>query len=154
MVRFMHPHHQALAVAHHDFLYQGHKVQVRPWRWEENAEQVNLLHHVRIVIENVPLYAWNDGVAQKMIGKACSLDYIETSCKTREYTKALCLWAWIESPALVQRVRWVTLPGRSPTPGVPERGWLGLQRRCIIHLDIAEDLSGPADAEPPTPGKF
>jgi hypothetical protein len=154
MVCFMHPHHQSLAVNRHDFLFEGHKVRVRPWRWEENAEQVNLLHHVRLVIENAPLYTWNDTVAQQVISRACSLDYIESSCVTREYTKALCLWAWVESPSLVQRVRWVTLPGRSATPGVPERGRRGLQRRCIIHLDIVEDLSGPVDAEPPAPGKF
>jgi hypothetical protein len=154
MVRFIHPHHRNAAVARRDFDFEGHRIHVRPWRWEENAEQVNMMFHVRLCIENVPLYAWNEGVAQQIIGRACSLDYIESSCMNRDYTKALCLWAWAESPALVQRVRWVTLPGRSAVPGIPERGRRGLQRRCIIHLDIVEDMSGPVDAQPPTPGKL
>jgi hypothetical protein len=64
----------------------------------------------------------------------------------KEYTKALCLWAWVEHPGLVPRVRWLTLPGLSDGHGAPERGLRGLQRRCISHLDIVEDK--------PMPGKF
>lgn len=29
-----------------------------------------------------------------------------------------------------------------------------MQRRCIIHLDIVEDMSGPEESLPPMPGKF
>jgi hypothetical protein len=43
-------------------------------------------------------------------------DYIESSCKRKDYTKALSVSAWTESPALVPCIRWVTLPGRSPFP--------------------------------------
>lgn len=74
LVRFMYPHHRAAAVSLHDFPFEGHNIQVRPWRLEANAEQVNLRHHVRLCIENVPLYAWNDGEAQQAIGSACSLE--------------------------------------------------------------------------------
>jgi hypothetical protein len=86
-------------------------------------------------------------VVQQIIGRACSLDYIEDGCKAKTYTKALCVWAWAESPASVPRVRWVTLPGPAAVPGMPERGRRGLQRRAIIHLDIMEDLTRPADAQ-------
>lgn len=91
LVRFMYPHHSAAATSSHDFLFEGHKIQVRAWRLEANADQVNLQHHVRLCIENVPLYAWNDASAQQAIGSACSLDYIEDACVRREYTKALCV---------------------------------------------------------------
>jgi hypothetical protein len=141
LVRFKFPHHCAVAVSRHDFLFEGSKVQVQPWRLEDNAEQVSMQQHVRLCIENVPLYAWNKGSTQQAIGSACSLDYIEDQCKTREYTKALCVWAWVERPALVPLVGWVTLPGPAGVPGLPERGRRGLQRRCIIHLDIVEDLT-------------
>jgi hypothetical protein len=50
LVRFIHPHHHVAGVAHH-FLYDGHKVKVRPWRMEDNAKQVDLCHHVRLCIE-------------------------------------------------------------------------------------------------------
>jgi hypothetical protein len=141
LIRFKYPHHRNAAVSRHDFPFEGLKVQVRPWRLEDNAEQVNMRQHVRLVIENVPMYAWNDVSAQQAIGYSCSLDYIEDACVERVYTKALCVWAWVESPALVPRVGWVTLPGPAAVQGVPERSHRGLQRRCIVHLDIVEDMS-------------
>lgn len=148
-VRFKYPHHRDSVVSRHSFPFGTLRVQVRPWRLEDNAEQVDLKHHVRLCIENVPLYAWNDVAAQQAIGRACSLDYIEAQCKTKAYTKALCLWAWVQNPIFVQRVGWVTLPGPNAPPGVRERGRRGLQRRCIVHLDIDEDQSGPDDAPQP-----
>jgi hypothetical protein len=62
---------------------------------EDNADQVNLrAPPCQVVcVENVPLYAWYDTEVQQVIGKACSLDYIEEACVRREYTKPLCVWA-------------------------------------------------------------
>jgi hypothetical protein len=42
LVRFKYPHHYSNAVSRHDFLFEGLKVQVQPWRLEDNAEQVTL----------------------------------------------------------------------------------------------------------------
>ncbi|KAM0838877.1 hypothetical protein ACQ4PT_060691 [Festuca glaucescens] len=151
LVRFVYPHHRDDAVSLHDFAFEGLKIQVRPWRFEDNAEQVNLRQHVRLCIENIPLYAWNASSAQQAIGSGCSLDYIDEPCVRREYTKALCVWAWVEHPGLVPRVGWVTLPGPDVAPGMQERGRRGLQRRCIVHLDIVEDLTNE-DAPMPSKG--
>jgi hypothetical protein len=140
MVRFIYPHHRTTAVSRQEFTFEGHRIHIRPWRLEDGAEQVTLRQHVRLCIESLPLYAWTDAAAQQVIGRACSVDYIEDRCKRREYTKALCLWAWVEKPALVPRVHWVTLLGPPGVPGVPEHGRRGLQRRCIIYLDIMEDM--------------
>jgi hypothetical protein len=104
LVRFKYPHHRANAVNRHDFDFQQLRVLVRPWRLEDNADQVTLRQHVRICVENVPLYSWTDKVAQKVIGRSCSLDYIEEACMRKEYTKALCLRAWVEHPRMVPQV--------------------------------------------------
>lgn len=148
LLRFVFPHNCADVVGRHEFFYNEHKIHVRPWRLEDNAEQVNMRQHVRICIESVPLYAWTNAVAQQIIRRSCSLDYIEDACKTKVYTKTLCLWAWVEHPGLIPRVRWVTLPGPS---GAAMHGRGGLQRRCILHLDILEDMSVD---DMPMPGKF
>jgi hypothetical protein len=153
MVRFIYPHHRTTAVSRQEFTFEGHRIHIRPWRLEDGAEQVTLRQHVRLCIESLPLYAWTDAAAQQVIGRACSLDYIEDRCKRREYTKALCLWAWVEKPALVPRVRWETLPGPPGVPGVLEHGRRGLQRRCIIHLDIVEDMRAE-DAPMPSRGTW
>jgi hypothetical protein len=152
LARFIYPHHRNDLVGRHDFPFEGLRVQVRPWRLEDNAEQVYLRQHVRLCVENVPLYLWNNDTAvQQAIGRACSLDYVEEACKNKTYNKALCVWAWVQDPGLVPRVRWVTLPGPSAPPGVHERGRRGLRRRCIMHLDILEDMS---IEDRPMPGKF
>jgi hypothetical protein len=148
LLRFVSPDNCAAVVGRHEFYFNEHKIHIRPWRLEDNADQVEMRQHVRLCIENVPLYAWTDAVGQQLVGRACSLDYIEDACKKKEYTKALCLWAWVEHPGLVPRVRWVTLPGPS---GVAQRGRRGLQRRCIIHMDILEDMN---NSDTPMPGKF
>lgn len=54
----------------------------------------------------------------------------------------------MESPRLVPRVSWVTLPGLDAVQGARERGRRGLQRRCIVHLDIVEDLTVEATPMP------
>jgi hypothetical protein len=91
LVRFIRPHHRSLAVTRHDFLFSGLRIQVRPWRLEDHAEQIDLLYHVRLCLGGVPLYAWNPLVVQQIIGRSCSLDYIEEGCKTKTFTKALCI---------------------------------------------------------------
>jgi hypothetical protein len=88
-------------------------------------------------------------VAQQIIGRACSLDYIEASCKRKDFTKALRVWAWIENPILKPRVCWVTLPEPNGIPRMLEHGHRGLQPCSIIHLDIVEDMTGLADAPLP-----
>jgi hypothetical protein len=100
LVRFIHPHNRSLAVTRHDFPFNGLRIQVRPRRLKDHADQVDLLYHVRLCLEGVPLYAWNPMVAQQIIGRSCSLDYIEEGCKTKTFTKAPCLWAWAESPVI------------------------------------------------------
>jgi hypothetical protein len=87
LVHFKYSHHRFAAVSSHDFLFEGLKIQVRPWLLGDNAEQLTLQQHVRLWIDNVRLCAWNEGTAQHVIGRACSLDYIEEACKTKEYTK-------------------------------------------------------------------
>jgi hypothetical protein len=151
LIRFKYPHHREATVSRHDFIFDDYKIHVRPWRLEDNAEQVTMRQHVRLCVENVPLYAWNASTAQQAIGSACSLDYIEDACLQKTYTKALCVWAWVANPGLVPRVSWVTLPGPASVPGVRERGRRGLQRRCIVHLDIVEDMT-VEDA--PLPGRL
>jgi hypothetical protein len=42
LIRFKYPHHRAAAMSRHDFSFDGHKIQVRPWRLEDNAEQVTM----------------------------------------------------------------------------------------------------------------
>uniref|UniRef100_A0A8R7UB62 DUF4283 domain-containing protein n=1 Tax=Triticum urartu TaxID=4572 RepID=A0A8R7UB62_TRIUA len=110
---------------------------MHPWRLEAHSENVDLVHHVRLCLDGLPLQAWDDYAIAQAIGPGCSIDYVETASKLKTDTEVLGVWAWTASPANVPRVNWVTLPARAR--GQPIVGHRGLEQRVIIHLSIHED---------------
>uniref|UniRef100_A0A8R7K1Y9 Uncharacterized protein n=1 Tax=Triticum urartu TaxID=4572 RepID=A0A8R7K1Y9_TRIUA len=119
-------------------------MQMRPWRFEAHSENVDLIHHVRLCLDGLPLQAWDDYAVAQAIRPGCSIDYIETASKLKTDTEVLGVWAWTASPANVPRMNWVTLPARAGGGGQPIVGHRGLERRVIIHLSIHEDpTQGP-----------
>ncbi|VAH53038.1 unnamed protein product [Triticum turgidum subsp. durum] len=142
LVRFFHQHHCADAAGRRDLKFRDTRLQMRPWRLEAHSEHVDLVHHVRLCLDGLPLQAWDDFAVAQAIGPGCSIDYIETASKLKTNTEVLGVWAWTASPANVPRVNWVTLPARAG--GQPIVGRRGLERRVIIHLSIHEDpTQGP-----------
>lgn len=139
LVRFIHKHHAELAASRRVLQFGDTKLQLRAWRLEAHAEHVDLGHHVRICLEGLPLYAWDELAVANAVGSGCSLDYIEPASKLKTETKALGLWAWTPCLSKVPRVSWITLPARNG--GVPVYGRKGLEHRVLVHLDIHEDPS-------------
>ena len=139
LVRFIHKHHADIAAARHELVFGDTKLQLRAWRLEAHAENVDIRHHVHLCLEGLPLYAWDELAVANSIGSGCSLDYIEPASKLKTDTRVLGLWAWTSCPSNVPRVSWVTLPARSG--GAPVHGRRGLEHRVLVHLDIHEDPS-------------
>nr|BAK05011.1 predicted protein [Hordeum vulgare subsp. vulgare] len=133
----MYQRHCANAMSSGDFHQDGLHIFVRAWRLEAHAENEDQLHHVRLCIEGIPVHGWNNYVAFSIIGRGCSLDYIESKPLLREDTRYLALWAWIANPDAIPKLKWLTLPAR----GERRRGRRGLQHRVLIHLDLHEDHS-------------
>lgn len=148
-VRFRHQHHCALAVSRGHLSGAGYLIYVREWRLEAHADNEDQLHHVRLCLEGVPLHGWNNYIATFLIGRGCSLDYIEPRSLRKEDTRDMALWAWTADPNAIPKVKWLTLPAR----GHRRRGRRGLRHRVIIHLDLHEDHSkvGDDDDNPPPP---
>ncbi|XBI01440.1 hypothetical protein VPH35_130214 [Triticum aestivum] len=149
LIRFMHQHHCADAVSRDYLPGSGFRIFARQWRLEAHADNEDMLLHVRLCLEGVPLHAWNEYVATFLIGRRCSLDYIEPRSRRKEDTRDLSLWAWTADPSAIPKVKWLTLPAR----GHRRRGRRGLRHRVIIHLDLLEDHSkaGEDDDNPPPP---
>ncbi|KAI4990716.1 hypothetical protein ZWY2020_039087 [Hordeum vulgare] len=108
-----------------------------------------MMHHVRLYIEGILVHGWNEYVIAFVIGRKCSLDYIEPSALSREDTPFLSLWAWTSDPNTILKVKWLTLPAR----GHCRRGRRGLHHRMLLHLDLLEDHSKACDdhEDPPPP---
>ncbi|XP_037406051.1 uncharacterized protein LOC119268500 [Triticum dicoccoides] len=149
LVRFMHQHHCAEAVSRGDLRGNGHRIFVREWRLEAHADNEDQLHHVRLCLEGVPLHGWNHYIATFLIGRGCSLDYIEPRSLRKEDTRDMALWAWTSNPSAIPKVKWLTLSAC----GHRRRGRRGLRHRVLIHLDLHEDHSkaGDDDDNPPPP---
>ncbi|XP_048537433.1 uncharacterized protein LOC125516024 [Triticum urartu] len=147
LVKFMYQHNCADAVNRGDFLVGNSSLFVRAWRLEVHADNEDMMHHVRLCIEGIPVHAWNEYVAAFVIGRRCSLDYIEQRSLRREDTRDLSLWAWTSDPNAIPKVKWLTLPAR----GLRRRGRRGLRHRVLLHLDLLEDHSKARDDDDPPP---
>uniref|UniRef100_A0A452ZBH3 DUF4283 domain-containing protein n=1 Tax=Aegilops tauschii subsp. strangulata TaxID=200361 RepID=A0A452ZBH3_AEGTS len=139
LVRFIHKHHAELAASCRVLPFGDTKLQLRAWRLEAHAEHVDLGQHVRLCLEGLPLYAWDDLAVANAVGSGCSLDYIEPASKLKTDTQVLSLWAWTPCLSKVPRVSWVILPARNG--GAPIYGRKGLEHRVLMHLDTHEDPS-------------
>ncbi|KAE8819080.1 hypothetical protein D1007_03064 [Hordeum vulgare] len=148
----MYQHHCALAIDHDDLPCCGSKLFVRAWLLEAHAENEDMMHHVRLCIEGVPVHAWNDYVATFVNGRGCSLDYIEQRSLHREDTRFSTLWAWTANPSSIPKVKWLTLSAR----GHRRNGRRGLRHRVLVHLDLHEDHSKARDDDenPPPPDVY
>ncbi|KAE8794547.1 hypothetical protein D1007_30582 [Hordeum vulgare] len=65
-----------------------------PWRLEAHSKQVDLVHHVRLCLDGLPLHAWDEFVVAQAIGPECSIDYIKTASKLKTDMEVLGVWAW------------------------------------------------------------
>ncbi|XBH65321.1 hypothetical protein VPH35_118937 [Triticum aestivum] len=142
-------HHCALAVSLGHLPGAGYLIYVKEWRLEAHADNEDQLHHVRLCLEGVPLHGWNNYVATFLIGRGCSLDYIEQRSLKKEDTRDMALWAWTADPNTIPKVKWLTLPAR----GHRRRRRRGLRHRVLIHLDLHEDHTKARDDDdnPPPP---
>ncbi|XP_044405532.1 uncharacterized protein [Triticum aestivum] len=143
----MYQHNCADAVSRGEFLVGNSSLFVRAWRLEAHADNEDMMHHVRLCIEGIPVHGWNEYVAALVIGRGCSLDYIEQKSLRREDTRYLALWAWTSNPNAIPKVKWLTLPAR----GLRRRGRRGLHHRVLIHLDLHEDHSKAHDDDDDPP---
>lgn len=142
VVRFFHQHHCVLASGRRELPLSGTKLQLRPWRLEDHSKSVNLIHHVRLCLDRLPLQVWDDYAVTQAIGPVCSIDYIETASKLKTDYEMLGVWAWMVSPTNILHIIWVILPVH--TGDQLAVGRRGLQQQVIIHLSIHEDpTQGP-----------
>ncbi|CAN6380530.1 unnamed protein product [Urochloa humidicola] len=145
-VDFKHHHHRDAAVELRDFPYGNLDIRVRPWQLPVHGDSCDLKYHVRLCLEGIPLHAWNESIAKRVVASSCDLHYVEEQSLRREDTRALNLWAWTKHPSHITKVTWLTLTGKSVLVqdgfAPPAGRRRGLTFRVIVHLDLVEDPPG------------
>lgn len=126
LVQFFHRHHYADAVGRHELPFGSTKLQLCPWRLEAHAKNVDLIQHVHLCLEGLPLQAWDEHAVASIIRTRSSIDYIEPASKLKTEMEVLGIWAWTTSPAKVPRMNWITLPAHRRSAGI-RRAWAGAQ---------------------------
>jgi hypothetical protein len=120
-----------------------------PWRVLPYGDHCDLRHHVHICLEGIPLHAWNESIAKRVVARSCDLDYVDPRslrCDNNralcpDNTRALCLWAWTYNPSDIPKVTWLTLTTNAVTAHdgpTPPRGCQGLTFKVLVHLDLIE----------------
>ncbi|KAI4971002.1 hypothetical protein ZWY2020_001916 [Hordeum vulgare] len=104
LIRFFHQHHCVLASGRHELLFSETKLQLWSWRLEDCSKRVDLIHHVWLCLDGLPLQAWDDYTVAQPIGQGCSIDYIETVSKLNTDGEVLGVWAGPIAP--VRRLSW------------------------------------------------
>ncbi|XP_044348679.1 uncharacterized protein [Triticum aestivum] len=74
LVRFSHQHHCADAAGRRDLKFRDTRLQMRSWRLEAHSKNVDLVHHVRLCLDGLPLQAWDEFAVAQAIGPECSID--------------------------------------------------------------------------------
>jgi hypothetical protein len=133
------------------------------WRLNAHADVKTLFYHVHLCIENVPLNAWTDYVASRLLGPDTVLHYFDIATLRKEDASVISLWAWSSIP----KIQMLTLTdnptaGSGGTMASTVTGRQGLERRALVHLDLLEDFSPDADGivprrprtEPPYPWRL
>nr|CAB3463685.1 unnamed protein product [Digitaria exilis] len=113
LIDFKHRHHRDAAVAQRDFPCGNLDIRIRPWQLLTHGDLIDLKFHVRLCLEGVPLHAWNESIAKRVVATTCNLDYVEEQSLRKEDTRAINLWAWTSNPSDIPKVTWLTLTGRS-----------------------------------------
>jgi hypothetical protein len=76
-IEHQHQHHRDADVARRDFTYSNIDICVRPWQLPVHGDHIDFGFHVRLYLEGIPLYAWNEVIAKQAVAKCCVLDYVE-----------------------------------------------------------------------------
>ncbi|XP_037432059.1 uncharacterized protein LOC119298859 [Triticum dicoccoides] len=104
LVKFEHKAHCDEALVAGWVRTGGAIVHIRPWRPLERAFGAALNFRVRLCLENVPDYAWTPFIAERIIGRRCSLDRLEDHSALRTNSETLDLWAWTADPNLIPKI--------------------------------------------------
>uniref|UniRef100_A0ACD5V8L5 Uncharacterized protein n=1 Tax=Avena sativa TaxID=4498 RepID=A0ACD5V8L5_AVESA len=153
---FRHPHHRdKLTALPGRFRHGGLDIHASNWRLIAYADVKDHYHHVHLSIENVPLNAWTDDVATRLLGPATVLHYFDIATLLKEDGSVVSLWAWSSDPNSIPKIQWLTITD-NPTAGLGGTsasaviGRRGLRRRALVHIDLLEDFTPGPDGVIPT----
>lgn len=127
----------------------------RPWDESLHGVEARFRYRARVCIEGIPMHVRTDKAAAKVIGRKCSIHYVEEYSRRRNYNRTFDLWIWTDEPRAIPRGGTFAItsadeeglatdiplpdlePLRNPPPSEPKKGWT---YNVLVHVDTLEDL--------------
>lgn len=126
------------------------KFKIMPWFPPSTGVHRIWRYYCRVVVDRLPLNAWDREKVVRLLGDDCVLDHIEQQSVTRANCSALFAWAWTWNPDKIPRASDFNIlqrpDGARPRDSVPEgtpleEGLEGLCYPVLIHLDVVKDYT-------------
>jgi hypothetical protein len=129
--------------------HRGRIFNFEAWTEQRYGSLAHWEFRVRLRIEGVPIHAWKESVVSQVIGKLCSIHYVDGHTHCREHTRTYDLWAWSINPSGIAKEVWLTITDPDEFHSsdfqvhhsVPTGLKFGLSYKLLIHVDVVEDLS-------------
>jgi hypothetical protein len=129
--------------------HRGRTFNFEAWTEQRYGSLARWEFRVRLHIEGVPIHAWKESVMSQVIGKLCSVHYVDEHNRRRERTRTYDLWAWSINPSGIAKEVWLTITDPDEFPSsefqvhhsAPMGLKFGLSYKLLIHVDVVEDLS-------------
>nr|TKV98179.1 hypothetical protein SEVIR_9G542400v2 [Setaria viridis] len=150
LLRFQHRRHCEDVNAKGNINFRGNEVCVRPWQSLTGALGAALFYRVRICLDGVPRHAWLPDIVERLVGRHCALQCIDTNLLHPSDTRGIELWAWMSDPSRIAKVMWLvfttrSMDGSSSSVQInevpPERWQRGIKHRVLVHLWEIHDYS-------------
>ena len=80
---------------------RGMDICLRRWRSLTHALGLRLFYRVRLYLDGIPGYAWTPDIVERVIGRRCALQCINTDLVQPQDTRHIDLWAWTADPSAI-----------------------------------------------------
>ncbi|CAO2043195.1 unnamed protein product [Urochloa humidicola] len=149
LIRFERSDHCAAAKDRGRF--QGHVIDIclHPWRSLTHAMGMRIFYRVRLCLDGIPPHAWTPEIVERIIGRTCALQCINTDLVQPRDTRHIDLWAWTANPSEIPKRVWLFITSR-PSDGSsavfiterPAECWhQGVRFQVFVHMPLVEDYT-------------
>ncbi|KAF0907570.1 hypothetical protein E2562_018377 [Oryza meyeriana var. granulata] len=126
------------------------------WRSLKNTMGTALLFRVKLCLGGVPMHVWAADVAERLIGRTCTLEQIETDLVhpvDSGDTRTINLWAWMANPSSISKRVWLGITSRAKDSQLesvtmaekpPEHWQRGVKHPILFHLEEIHDYTSVA----------
>ena len=152
LIRFERQEHCEKARSCGRFQRRGIDICLRRWRSLTHALGMRIFYRVRLYLDGIPGHAWTPEIVERVIGRRCALQCINTDLVQPLDTRHIDLWAWTENPSAIPKKLWLAFT-HSPSDEfaavaifqqLPDQWQHGVRYEVFIHVGAVEDYTAAA----------